>query len=264
MKRAAPADPKCPSTGSAADFLPRKIELPALSQAAATCQGCTLYCNATQTVFGEGPANAIVMFVGEQPGDQEDRAGKPFVGPSGKVLDAALQEAGIPREKTYVTNAVKHFKWEPRGQRRIHSKPSSREIAACRPWLEAEIQVVRPRVIVCLGATAAQSLLGSAFRLTQHRGEVIKDSKWAPNVLATLHPSSILRLPDHDAREAARRSFVQDMKIVAKHLGAKPRRTESAPPGALVQEQSSKRETAAPRPARSQPAKARAARHGRS
>lgn len=264
MKRAAPADPKCPSTGSASDFLPRKIELPALAQAAAKCHGCTLYCNATQTVFGEGPINAIVMFVGEQPGDQEDRAGKPFVGPSGKVLDAALQEAGIPREKTYVTNAVKHFKWEPRGQRRIHSKPSSREIAACRPWLEAEIQVVRPRVIVCLGATAAQSLLGSAFRLTQHRGEVIKDTKWAPNVLATLHPSSILRLPDHDAREAARRSFVKDMKIVAKHLRAKPRRTESAPPGALVSEPSPKRGTAASRPSRAQPAKTRAAHHGRS
>lgn len=224
MKRAAREDPKCPSTGSAADFLPRKIELPALSEAAAKCHGCGLYCNATQTVFGEGPTTAIVMFVGEQPGDQEDRAGKPFVGPSGKVLDAALQEAGIPREKAYVTNAVKHFKWEPRGQRRIHSKSSSREIAACRPWLEAEIQVVRPRMIVCLGATAAQSLLGSSFRLIQHRGEVIKDSKWAPNILATVHPSNILRLPDHDAREAARRAFVEDISIVAQHLRSKPRK----------------------------------------
>jgi len=217
MKKPKP-NPACPTATSAADFLPKKIELPALSRAAAKCQGCPIYCNATQTVFGEGPADAIVMFVGEQPGDQEDRAGKPFVGPAGGILNDALEQAGIPREQTYVTNAVKHFKWEPRGTRRLHSKPSSREIAACRPWLEAEIQAIHPQMIVCLGATASQSLMGNAFRLTKHRGEVISDTPWAPWLLATVHPSSLLRIPDPDARRSAREAFVNDLRIVAKQL----------------------------------------------
>ena len=173
---------------------------------------------ATQVVFGEGPKSARVMFVGEQPGDQEDLAGKPFVGPSGALLDEAMEEAGVPRDRVYVTNAVKHFKWEPRGKRRLHAKPSAREIAACRPWLEAEIKVVQPKMIVCLGATASQSLMGSGFRLTQHRGEILKETEWADWVLATVHPSSLLRMPDPDARRAAREQFVSDMKLVARQL----------------------------------------------
>jgi DNA polymerase len=209
--------PECAATGSAADFLPPKMELPVLREASRGCRGCPLYCNATQTVFGEGPAHATVMFVGEQPGDQEDLAGRPFVGPSGHLLDEALQEAGVPRDDCYVTNAVKHFKFEPRGKRRIHSKPSAREVAACRPWLEAEIQLVRPTMIVCLGATAAQSLLGRDFRVTQHRGEVLK-SEWAPSMLATVHPSSLLRVPDPEMRREARRQFVDDMKVVARQI----------------------------------------------
>lgn len=208
---------KCASTGSAAAFLPPRMTLPQLRKAAAGCQGCELYCHATQTVFGEGPAGALVMFVGEQPGDQEDRAGKPFVGPAGKLLDEALHAAHIPRDEVYVTNAVKHFKFEPRGTRRIHSKPSAREIKACRPWLEAEIQVVKPRMIVCLGATAAQSLMGSAFRLTQHRGEALK-TDWAPWLLATMHPSAILRVPDQEMRRRSREQFFEDLKIVAGKL----------------------------------------------
>ena len=208
----------CPTTTSAADFLPAKLELPLLAKAAAKCQGCDIYCNATQTVFGEGPADAIIMFVCEQPGDQEDRAGKPFVGPAGRILDEGLQEAGIPREQTYVTNAVKHFKWEPRGTRRLHSKPSSREIAACRPWLEAEIKAIGPRIIVCLGATAAQSLLGNAFRITKQRGQPLENTPWAPCVIATVHPSSILRIPDHDARAQARKDFAHDLRVAANRL----------------------------------------------
>ena len=212
--------PSCPTTGSAADFLPSKQDLHSLAKAAEKCQGCSLYCNATQVVFGEGPSDATCMFVGEQPGDQEDLAGKPFVGPSGQLLSAAMEEAGIPRDEVYVTNAVKHFKFEPRGKRRIHSKPSAREVAACRPWLEAEIRQVKPQVIVCLGATAAQSLLGSKFRLTQHRGEALRDTSWAPAVFATVHPSSLLRIPDHHARHEARRQFASDLAAVAKHLAA--------------------------------------------
>ena len=208
----------CKTTASAADFLPPRLELPVLREAAAGCRGCGLYCDATQTVFGEGPGDALVVFVGEQPGDQEDRAGKPFVGPSGHLLDDALQRAGVPRERCYVTNAVKHFKFEPRGKRRIHSKPSAREVAACRPWLEAELKVVKPQMIVCLGATAAQALLGRDFRVTQHRGEVLS-SEWAPWLLATVHPSSLLRIPDATAREEAFAQFVDDMKTVAKQLG---------------------------------------------
>ena len=213
-------DVECAFTGSAADFLPSKLELPILAKAAAKCHGCGIYCNATQVVFGEGPADAKCMFVGEQPGDQEDLAGKPFVGPAGTLLNQAMEQAGIPRDEVYVTNAVKHFKWVPRGKRRLHAKPTAREVAACRPWLEAEIKVVQPRTIVCLGATAAQSLLGSAFRLTQHRGEVLKDTPWAPWLLATVHPSSLLRIPDQEARRQARAQFIDDLKIVARLLKA--------------------------------------------
>jgi DNA polymerase len=208
----------CPTTTSAADFLPARITLPQLRAASKACQGCPLYCNATQTVFGEGPSDATVMFVGEQPGDQEDLAGKPFVGPSGQMLNAAMEEAGIPRDETYVTNAVKHFKFEPRGKRRIHAKPNAREMRACRPWLESEIQVVKPQIIVTLGATAAQTLMGPAFRLTQHRGEFFKDTQWAPRFLATIHPSALLRMPDPAAKEAARVAFIDDLKLVAKAM----------------------------------------------
>jgi DNA polymerase len=208
----------CPNTGSATDFLPPKRTLPQLREASKNCHGCDLYCNATQTVFGEGPADASIMFVGEQPGDQEDRAGKPFVGPAGQLLDNVLEEVGIPRDDVYVTNAVKHFKFEPRGTRRIHSKPSAREVAACRPWLEAEIQVIQPPMIVCLGATAAQSLLGASFRITKHRGEILSDQKWAPWMLATYHPSALLRMPDEVMRREARERFTQDLAKVARQL----------------------------------------------
>jgi len=219
----------CENTGSAADFLPAKRSLPQLREAATKCRGCDLYCNATQVVFGEGSHDAAVMFVGEQPGDQEDRAGKPFVGPSGKVLDGVLDELGIDRRHdVYVTNAVKHFKWEPRGKMRLHSKPSAREVAACRPWLEAEIDVVKPEMIVCLGATAAQSLLGNAFRVTKQRGQIIRDQKWAPAVLATYHPSALLRMPDEAARHRAMEEFRSDLKKVAQHLTAGKRSRRSA------------------------------------
>ncbi len=204
----------CPGAGSAASYIPVKMELSVLRSAAAKCKGCDLYCNATQVVFGQGPPTASVMFVGEQPGDQEDRAGAPFVGPSGKLLDTALEEAGIDRAEAYVTNAVKHFKFELRGGRRIHSKPNARETAACRPWLAAEITTVRPKLIVCLGATAAQSLMGNQFRITRDRGKVFTGTQWAPALVATNHPSAILRAPDHQAREDSYRHFVHDLAIV--------------------------------------------------
>jgi uracil-DNA glycosylase len=205
--------PRGAATGSAADFLPDQLTLPALREAAADCRGCHLWQVGTQTVFGEGAADATACFVGEQPGDQEDRAGKPFVGPAGRVFDEALEAAGIERSSVYVTNAVKHFKWQARGKRRIHQKPNATEVAACRPWLEAELAVLEPRVLVLLGATAAQSLLGRAFRVTQHRGEVL-DSELADAVLATVHPSSILR-GEPTEREANFTSFVDDLKVVA-------------------------------------------------
>ncbi len=204
---------------SAAEFVPESKSLEVLAASARECRGCSLCRTATQTVFGEGPADAWVMFVGEQPGDQEDLAGRPFVGPAGQVFDRALNEIGLDRRTVYVTNAVKHFKFEPRGKRRIHSKPSSREVAACRPWLEAEIKSLCPQWIVCLGATAAQSLLGAAFRVTQNRGKVIQDSGHAPNLLATVHPSSILRMPDPVAREQAYAGFVDDLRIVTDAVG---------------------------------------------
>jgi DNA polymerase len=202
---------------SAEAFMPAKVTLPALKEAAAGCKGCPLYKIGTQTVFGEGPVGAKVMFVGEQPGDQEDLAGKPFVGPAGGILNKALEEAGIDRSEVYVTNAVKHFKWEPRGKRRLHSKPNAREIQACKPWLTAEIQVVQPQMVVALGATAAQALMGKDFRVTQSRGKVFRDTQWAPWFGATVHPSSILRAPD-DQREAAYRAFVSDMRAIAKAI----------------------------------------------
>ncbi len=210
----------CPTTTSAADFLPARLSLPQLREASKGCHGCPLYCNATQTVFGEGPSRAPLMLVGEQPGDQEDKAGHPFVGPSGQVLNDALEQAGIPRDEVYVTNAVKHFKFEPRGKRRIHSKPNAREIRACRPWLEAEIKVVKPHIIVALGATAAQALMGSKFRLTQHRGEFIENAEWSNVLLATMHPSALLRIPDETLRRQARADFAADFKLVARRLRA--------------------------------------------
>jgi DNA polymerase len=199
---------------TAEPFLPERVTLPALREASRGCRGCPLYKTGTQTVFGEGLAAASVMFVGEQPGDQEDRAGKPFVGPAGRILDQALQEVGIDRSEVYVTNAVKHFKWEPRGTRRIHAKPNAREMAACKPWLMAELQVVKPTMIVCLGATAAQDLMGKDFKITKERGKVFKDTAYAPWLMATYHPSALLRMPDEAAREKAMGEFVSDLRKV--------------------------------------------------
>ena len=197
--------------------IPLNPTLEQLQKAAKNCQACDLYRNATQTVFGAGAAHAKIMFVGEQPGHQEDLAGKAFVGPAGKLLDSALEEAGIDRSKTYVTNAVKHFKWEPRGKRRIHKKPNAAEIAACRPWLEAEITALKPQVIVCLGATAAQALLGRQFRVTQHRGELMKSSL-GPFIMATVHPSSILRAPDEETRRKEMQRFIEDLHALRKFV----------------------------------------------
>jgi DNA polymerase len=198
--------------------LPPRPTLPALRQAAAGCRACELWRRGTQTVFGEGAARADVMLVGEQPGDQEDLQGRPFVGPAGQLLDRALEAAGIDRTGVYVTNVVKHFKWEPRGKRRIHAKPNAAEIAACRPWLDSEIAVVEPKVIVCLGATAAQALLGKSFKVTQRRGEFVATDLGA-EALATVHPSSILRAPDDAARRAETERFVEDLRKVAERLG---------------------------------------------
>jgi DNA polymerase len=199
---------------SAARFIPERPTLKKLQVAAAGCTACPLWKTGTQTVFGGGSAHAKVVFVGEQPGNDEDLAGKPFVGPAGKLLDKCLNEAGIDRDEVYVTNAVKHFKWEPSGKRRLHKKPNSREIAACRPWLEAELAVLKPEVVVALGATAAQTLLGKDFRVTQQRGELI-ESPLARFVMATVHPSSILRAPDDVKRHEERARFVEDLRKVA-------------------------------------------------
>jgi DNA polymerase len=188
--------------------------LKTLREAAAGCRACDLWQRGTQTVFGEGARDARVMFVGEQPGDKEDIIGKPFVGPAGAVLDKALVAAGIDRNEVYVTNVVKHFKWEPRGKRRIHKKPNALQITACRPWLDAEIAVTKPRVVVLLGATAAQAILGKNFRVTEQRGQLIA-SETAPYVMATVHPSSILRAPDDESRHAEMARFIDDMKKVA-------------------------------------------------
>ena len=199
------------------ELIPSRPSLNRVRDVAKECRACHLYRNATQTVFGEGPSRAEVMLVGEQPGDAEDLAGHPFVGPAGKLLDRALADAGIDRKVVYVTNVVKHFKFEPRGKRRIHAKPNGAEIAACRPWLETEIGLIKPRVLVCLGATAAQALLGKTFKVSQQRGTFV-DSSLAPRVTATVHPSSILRAPDDESRRAEMERFVADLRRVAAEL----------------------------------------------
>jgi uracil-DNA glycosylase family protein len=201
----------------ATPFLPERRNLKALREAATGCRGCHLWRGATQTVFGEGRRSSRVMLVGEQPGDREDRAGEPFVGPAGRELDRGLDSAGIARADAYVTNVVKHFKFEERGRRRIHQTPKRFEIDACRPWLEEELSVVKPEALVLLGATAAKALLGSSFRVTQHRGELL-DSDLAPIVTATIHPSAILRGPDDAARQQERRAFAADLRAVAQAL----------------------------------------------
>lgn len=202
---------------SAAPFIPARLTVPALQEAASSCTGCDLYKQATQTVFGEGAGHAEIILVGEQPGDQEDRAGHPFVGPAGKILDKALAEAGIARHDVYVTNAVKHFKWEPQGKRRKHKKPSAAEIAACRPWLEAEVKVLEPRVIICLGVTAAQSVFGKLVRLNEIRGKSWSTAMGS-NVFVTVHPSAILRHPESAQRAEEYRRFVQDLRRIGKFL----------------------------------------------
>jgi uracil-DNA glycosylase family protein len=207
------------SVPSAAPWVPPRPTLPKLRAAAANCRGCALWKRGTQTVFGEGPRTARVFLVGEQPGDREDLEGRPFVGPAGKLLDRALAQAGIDRSRVYVTNTVKHFKWEPRGKKRIHQKPNAVEIAACRPWLDAELAVIKPKVVVCLGATAAQALLGRSFRVTRHRGELVR-SDLAPYVLATVHPSSLLRAPDDETRRRETEKFVRDLAKVRRALEA--------------------------------------------
>src|SRR3954467_4920395 len=199
---------------TAAEFIPREPTLRRLREAAAGCRGCDLYEGATQTVFGEGLKKAKVMFVGEQPGDREDIEGKPFVGPAGRMFDKALVEAGIDRSEVYVTNVVKHFKYTMRGKRRIHQRPDAEQIAACRPWLEAELGQGRPQVLVCLGAPAAKALLGPRFKVTQQRGAFV-ESELAPLATGTVHPSSILRAPDDEARRRAYRDFVEDMRAIA-------------------------------------------------
>ena len=187
-----------------------------LKEAALSCRGCELWANATQTVFGEGRESSKLMLVGEQPGDQEDLQGKPFVGPAGRLLEKGLEEAGIDRRRVYVTNAVKHFRWTRRGKRRLHEKPNAGQVRACRPWLEAEIEVVKPQVIVLLGATAAQSVMGPAFRVSKQRGEVLSSPFGVP-VLATVHPSSILRATDEESRDAALAAFIADLRVAARH-----------------------------------------------
>jgi uracil-DNA glycosylase len=204
-------------TRTAAPRIPDRPGLRNLREAAAGCRACPLWKRGTQTVFGAGRRSAKVMLVGEQPGDREDREGKPFVGPAGHVLDEALAEAGIDRGDAYVTNVVKHFKWIPRGKRRIHQRPNAEEITACRPWLEAELQVVKPRVMVCLGATAAKALLGSDFRVTRDRGKLV-ESDLAPIATGTVHPSSILRIDDADERRVARDELADDLREVAKWM----------------------------------------------
>jgi DNA polymerase len=226
------ADLEKPARGrqaTAAPLVPERPTLPSLRRAAAGCRACPLWERGTQTVFGEGRVRAEVMLVGEQPGDAEDLSGRPFVGPAGRLLDRALSAAGLDRGGVYVTNAVKHFKWQARGKRRIHQKPTAGEVRACSPWLAAEIRVVEPRAIVCLGATAAQALLGKGFRVTERRGEILA-SPLAPMVMATVHPSSILRAPDDETRRAELARFVEDLERFAAALRAPPPTAE--PPAA--------------------------------
>jgi DNA polymerase len=212
---------------SALDFFPDKIDLKSLDRASETCKGCDLYKMATQTVFGEGPATATLMLVGEVPGDEEDKTGHPFVGPAGRLLNEALEEVGIDRKQVYTTNVVKHFKWRESGKRRLHEKPKASEINACKPWLDAELGVVRPRILVFLGATAAQSLLGRDFRVTKMRGQWIA-SELAEKVLATVHPSSILRAPDSESRQKQYLEFVADLLVVAREMGRSKGKTARA------------------------------------
>jgi uracil-DNA glycosylase family protein len=206
-----------PRAQSAADLIPQRPTIPRLREAAAGCRACPLWKSGTQTVFGEGRRSARLMLVGEQPGDREDREGKPFVGPAGRVLDDALEAAGIARQETYVTNAVKHFKWRPAGKRRLHQTPRAREIEACRPWLEAEMQVLKPQALVCLGATATRALLGGKVKVMRDRGKLI-ESELAPVVGVTVHPSSILRIRANDERRIAREELAADLAFVARAL----------------------------------------------
>lgn len=199
---------------TAADFIPPGASLEALREASQGCRGCDLYQNATQTVFGDGPDKAPMMLIGEQPGDKEDQLGAPFVGPAGRLLDDALEQVGFSRDSVYLSNVVKHFKWAPKGKRRIHQKPTAVEISACVPWLREEIARVEPKVLVCLGATAAQALLGRSFKVTQHRGEPV-ESDLAPCVMATVHPSSILRARDDETRRLEMKAFVRDLEAAA-------------------------------------------------
>lgn len=203
----------------AEEFLPDQLTLPSLREAAAGCRGCELWREATQTVFGEGAGRATLMLVGEQPGDREDVEGKPFVGPAGRILDEGLDAAGIDRSRVYVTNAVKHFRFTRRGKRRLHEKPNAQQVRACRPWLDAEITAVKPRLLVLLGATAAQALMGPTFRVTQHRGKVIA-TPLGLEAVATVHPSSVLHAPDDAAREVAMRAFIDDLRAAKRHLDA--------------------------------------------
>jgi uracil-DNA glycosylase len=200
-----------PRHESAAPLIPPRPTLSSLRAAASKCKACDLWKTGTQTVFGQGPSNAKIVFVGEQPGDREDRTGRPFVGPAGMLLDRALEAAGIDRSQVYLTNAVKHFKWEPRGKRRIHKKPRASEIEACKPWLEAELAVAKPQLVVCLGATAAQALLGENFSVMKQRGELL-ESPLAPKVMATVHPSSLLRITDEKDRHVQMEGFIQDLR----------------------------------------------------
>ena len=209
--------PKRPPQRGTVPLIPSKPTLKNIRDAAKRCQACDLWKTGTQTVFGEGAANAKLMLVGEQPGNEEDLSGHPFVGPAGKLLSRALEDAGVERSSVYVTNVVKHFKWEPRGKRRIHKKPNRAEVVACHPWIQTEIELVKPRVIVCLGSTAAQALIDPKFKVTQHRGERLS-SPLAPVVMATVHPSSILRAPDDTARREEMAAFVRDLRSAAREL----------------------------------------------
>lgn len=215
---------------TASEFIPEHPTLHALQEAVQSCRACDLYAHATQAVFGEGPSSAQIVFIGEVPGDEEDRQGHPFVGPSGKLLDRALAEAGIDRSLVYVTNAVKHFKFEERGKRRLHKKPNGLEIRACRPWLEAEIKLIQPQIIVCLGATAAQAIFGGTYRLTKERGTFVRNA-WGPHVTSTIHPSAILRAPDEEQRRIEYEKFVADLKKVQRLSKSLRKHGSSGDPG---------------------------------